>query len=104
MFPFLSFSQEARPQRFREIQTWVEFFHSMVLSNMDFLQTPLHVSISFLEDLYGRPCSLQQFVWPSKNVMCFHQLIHGLLYLCCREVNLAYEILLDFSLLSLLAS
>ena len=51
MFPFLSFSQEARPQRFREIQTWVEFFHSMVLSNMDFLQIPLHVSISFLEDL-----------------------------------------------------
>ena len=51
MFPFLSFSQEARPQRFREIQTWVESFHSMVLSNMDFLQIPLHVSISFLEDL-----------------------------------------------------
>ena len=51
MFPFLSFSQEVRPQRFREIQTWVVFFRSMVLSNMDSLQIPLHVSISFLEDL-----------------------------------------------------
>ena len=51
MFPFLSFSQGVRPQRFREIQTWVVFFRSMVLSNMDSLQIPLHVSISFLEDL-----------------------------------------------------
>ena len=51
MFQFLSFSQEVRPQRFRETQTLVGFFRSMVLSNMDFLQIPLHVSISFLEDL-----------------------------------------------------
>ena len=68
-FQFLSFFLEVHRGQLYEKRLWAEFFHSMELSSMDFLQRLLHDEEFFLGDLeIEKYCdSRQRYVYKNKK-------------------------------------